>query len=136
MLNQKNGNGKRAVIVLSLLTLLFWAGSSWAGQAGKATQLTNDEVKNLITNAKTATDHGRLAQHFAEEAKAFEAGAKEHEVLATQYRLTPNPDETKRPGSPSTSAHCSKISAGLRSAAQAARQLSSEHAEMAKNAPN
>ena len=136
MLNQKNGIAKNAVIVLSLLTLLFWAGSSWAAQTGKATQPTNAEVKTLVTNAKTAADHGRLAQHFADEAKAFEAEAKDHEVLATQYRSTPNPDETKRPGSPTTAAHCSKIASGLRTAAQAARELSSEHAEMAKNAAN
>jgi hypothetical protein len=136
MLNQKNGIGKNTVIVLSLLTLLFWAGSSWAGQAGKATQLTDDQVTNLTTNAKTAANHVRLAQHFTAKADAYEAEAQEHEDLATQYRLTPNPDETKRPGTPRTAAHCYKTAAGLHKSAQNARQLSSDHAEMAKNAPN
>jgi hypothetical protein len=136
MLNQPNGIGKHALVVLSLLTLMFWAGSSWAGQAGKATQLTNDEVTNLTTSAKTAADHGRLAQHFTAKAEGYEAEAQEHENLATQYRQTPNPDETKHPGSPRTSAHCYKATAGLHRSARNARQLSSEHAEMAKNAPN
>lgn len=136
MLNQRNGIGKRAVIVLSLLTVLFWAGSSWAGQSGKATQLTNDQVTNLTANAKTAADHERLAQHFTAKANAYEAEAQEHEDLATQYRLTPNPDETKRPGTPRTAAHCYKTASGLHKSAQDARQLSSKHAEMAKNAPN
>jgi hypothetical protein len=136
MLNQMNGIGKRTVIVLSLLTVLFWAQSSWAGQSGKATQLSNDEVKSLVTNAKTSADHNRLSEHFAAKAQAYEAEAKEHDDLAVQYRQTPNPDETKRPGSPRTSAHCSSIGAALHRAAQGARQLASDHAEMAKNAPN
>jgi hypothetical protein len=136
MLNQMNGIGKRVVVVLSLLTLMFWAGSSWARQAGKATQLTNDEVTNLTANAKTAADHGRLAQHFTAEADTYEAEAQEHENLATQYRLTPNLDESKRPGTPRTAAHCYKTAAGLHKSAQKARQLAADHAEMAKNAPN
>jgi hypothetical protein len=136
MLNQKNGIGKNTVIVLSLLTVLFWAGPSWAGQAGKATQLTNDQVTNLTANAKTAADHERLAQHFSAKADAYEAEAQEHEDQATQYRLTPNPDETKRPGTPRTAAHCYKTSAGLHKSAKNARQLSSKHAEMANDAPN
>jgi hypothetical protein len=134
MLNQKNGIGKQAVVVLSLLTVLFWAGSSWAGQTGKATQLTDDQVTNLTTNAKTPADHQRLAQHFTAKAEAYEAEAQEHEDLATQYRLTPNPDETKHPGSPRTAAHCYQAAAGLRTSAQNARQFAAEHAEMAKNA--
>jgi len=136
MLNQKNGTSKHTVIVLSLLTLMFWAGTSWAGQAEKATQLTNDQVTNLTTNAKTAADHGRLAQEYTAKADAYDAEAKEHEDLATQYRLSPNPDETKRPGTPRTAAHCYRAAAGLHKSAQNARQLAADHSVMAKNAPN
>lgn len=136
MFNQVNRNSKLAVAALSLLTVLFWAGTSQAGQAATANQLTNDEVKALTTNARTAADHERLAQHFTANALASEAEAKVHEDMATQYRQTPNPDETKRPGSPRTYAHCYKTAAGLHRDAESARQLAIDHTAMTKNTPN
>src|SRR5712691_2305929 len=123
MFKEMKVTGKHAAVVLSLLTILISAAASRAGQAQNTIQLADDEVKNLAINAKTAADHARLAQHFTANAEAYEAEAKEHEDFATQYRQTPNPDETKRPGSPRTSAHCYKAAARLHKSAQNARQL-------------
>jgi hypothetical protein len=125
MLNQKNGIGKHTVMVLSLLTVLFWAGSSWAGQAGKTTQLTNTEVKNLITNAKTPEEHDRLAQYFNQKAAKLEAEAKEHIDLANAYHKgkTPNMQNASL---------CEEAASDERKAAQENRAIADSHHKAAE----
>ncbi|MBZ5662532.1 MAG: hypothetical protein LAO08_19185 [Acidobacteriia bacterium] len=120
MLNQKNGIGRRAVAVLSLLTLLFWAGSSWAGQAGKKTQLTNDQVKSLITSASTPEQHEQLAQYFNQKAAKLEAQANEHLDLANAYHKGKTPNM-------GNATLCEQAAGDERKAAQENREIAAGH---------
>jgi hypothetical protein len=126
MLNQQNGIGKQAVIVLSLLTLLFWAGSSWAGQAGKTPKLTGDQAKNLITNANTPEQHEQLAQYFNQKAAKLETEAKEHLDLANAYHKgkTPNMQNASL---------CEEAASDERKAAQENRAIAAGHHKEAED---
>jgi hypothetical protein len=120
MLNQQNGIRKQAVIVLSLLTLLFWAGSSWAGQTGKKSQLTDDQVKNLITSASTAEQHEQLAQYFNQKAAKLETEAKEHAELANAYHKGKTPNM-------GNATLCEQAAADERKAAQENSEIAAGH---------
>jgi hypothetical protein len=102
--------------------------------ADEAGILSKQELKNLISNAKTAADHTRLAKHFAAKAVQLEADAKEHEELAAQYKANPNIHEMKHPGSAQTAGHCEFFGKSLRKAATDAKKLASDHELMAKGA--
>ena len=126
MLNRQNGIGKHAVVVLSLLTVLFWAGSSWAGQAGKKAQLTNDQVKNLITNANTREQHEQLAQYFNQKAAKLEAQAKEHLGLANAYHKGKTPNMTN-------ASLCEQAASDERKAAQENSEIGAGHHKEAED---
>ena len=96
--------------------------------------LTKAEVKNLISNGETKADHGRLAKHFEAEAARYEAEAKEHSDLAQLYQRNTSATPTKYPGTSQSFQHCDSVSKGLHEAAENARQLAAEHADMAKAA--
>jgi len=53
--------------------------------AGPERPLTKTELKRLITNAQSKTDHERIAQYFEAEAASYEADAKDHADLAQFY---------------------------------------------------
>ncbi|HYL15832.1 MAG TPA: hypothetical protein VEV41_22540 [Terriglobales bacterium] len=95
--------------------------------------LKKDELKNLISNAKTAQDHQRIADHYAAKAEQFEAEATEHAEEAAKYKANPNMHEMKHPGSPQTASHCESMARSLRDAAKQARQLAEDHQAMAKS---
>lgn len=118
----------RIALLLSVMTVLA------GGIAVRAveTKLTKDELKSLIANAKTAQDHERLAAHFTAKADELEAEAREHMELATEYRAQPTGQQQKHPMGAKTAAHCDFFAAELRKAAQAARQMAADHAQMAK----
>ena len=120
MLNQKNGIGNRTVIAISLLTLLFWAGYSWAGQTLKKSQLTDDQVKNLITSASTPEQHEQLAQYFNQKAAKLEAEAKEHIDLANAYHKGKTPNM-------GNATLCEQAAADERKAAQENREIAADH---------
>lgn len=119
MLN-KNGIRKRAVTLLSLLVVLFWAGSSWAGQTGKKSQLTNDQVKNLITSASTPEQHEQLAQYFNQKAAKLETEANEHTDLANAYHKGKTPNM-------GNATLCEQTAADERKAAQENREIAAGH---------
>ena len=120
MLNKKNGIGNRTVIAISLLTLLFWAGSSWAGQTGKKSQLTDVQVKNLITSASTPEQHEQLAQYFNQKAAKLETEAKEHTDLANAYHKGKTPNM-------GNATLCEQAAADERKAAQENREIAADH---------
>jgi 1-aminocyclopropane-1-carboxylate deaminase/D-cysteine desulfhydrase-like pyridoxal-dependent ACC family enzyme len=116
----KNGISKRAVTVLSLLAVMVWAGSSWAGQTGKKSQLTDDQVKTLIVNASTPEQHEQLAQFFNQKAAKLETEANEHTDLANAYHKgkTPNMGNANL---------CEQAAADERKAAQENREIAADH---------
>jgi hypothetical protein len=97
--------------------------------------LSKHDLKPFIANAKTVQDHGRLAQHFDARANQLEAEANEHQELAAQYKANPTTHESKHPMSGETAGHCQYFADDLQKAAQRARQLATDHREMATPAP-
>jgi hypothetical protein len=126
MLNQTNGIGKRAVIAISLLTLLFVAGSSSAGQTGKKSQLTNDQAKDLINSASTPEQHEQLAQYFNQKAAKLETEAKEHLDLANAYHKGKTPNM-------GNATLCEQAAADERKAAQENREIAAGHHKEAES---
>ena len=95
--------------------------------------LTKSELKNLVANAETKTEHERIAQYFDAEATRYDAEAKEHGDLAPFYQRNPDPALSKHPGSQRSFQHCDSLGKSLKQAAEDARQLATEHREMAKH---
>ena len=126
MLNQKNGIGSRTVIALSLLSLLFVAGSSWAGQTAKKSQLTDDQAKSLITSASTPEQHEQLAQYFNQKAAKLEAEAKEHVDLANAYHKGKTPNM-------GNATLCEQAAADERKAAKDLRDIAAGHHKEAED---
>src|SRR5262245_9544831 len=84
--------------------------------------LSDAELKNLATSAKTAQDHTRLAAHYKAHAVEHETDAKLHEQLANQYDKT----------SPQLAGEARHYAAHSQEAAEALRNLSKIHDSMAK----
>ena len=105
-----------------------------SSDARPADMLSKQELLALVSSAKTAEDHLRLAKHFSAEAAQYEADAEEHVAMAKVYRTRPTASESKRPGAPDTSAHCDRLAEFARKSAQAAREIASEHRAMAEAA--
>ena len=122
---------KWMALCLALVAMLLVAGTPVRAQDGL---LSKQELKTLITNAKTPEDHQRLAKHFTAKAAQLEDDAKDHEALAAQYKANPNMHEMKHPTSPQTASHCLIMARSLRKAAADARMVASDHASMAKEA--
>ena len=104
--------------------------------AAKPKRLSKKEVVALITTAKTPADHQHLAQYYKAEADRLEVEAKDHEELAAAYRKNTTSQATamKMPMAPNTVAHCEFFAKSVREAANAAREMSAAHEQMAKDA--
>ena len=105
--------------------------AAFAAQEPKSTDLlTSKQVQELIATADTPADHTRLQKHFLAVAAKYEAEAAEHAGLAQSYRKP----HTGRlmPGSRTKQAeHCDRLTQTLRDAAKGARELASEHGQVA-----
>ena len=120
---------KRRTFWFSMLAISAAAGSLlWAADG----LLSKEELKTRIVNAKTVTDHERLAKHFDAKADQLEAESKEHQDLAAKYKANPTMHEQKHPMSGQTVGHCKYFADDLHKAAQSARQMAADHREMAK----
>ena len=135
-------NLKRVVIVTAIALATLIAGVKTVqlqAQDSKAkVTLSKKQLKDLIANAKTQTDHERIAQYYDAEAARYEADAKEHEDEGTYYAGAPHPTPSvgKSPNyySHNMVSHCPQIATKLNEAAQEARDLAAGHREMAKEA--
>ena len=93
--------------------------------------LTTKQVQELVATAKTPADHMKLTRHFKALAAKYDAEAKDHAVVAAAYRKAPNASESKRPGAPDTALHCDRLGELARNAAKQAREIATEHQQMA-----
>ena len=119
-----------AIVVLALVGLAVSAPPLVAQKSSAL--LTNKQLKELVTNAKTPADHVKLQKHFLALATKYEAEAADHMDLAGAYRKNPNGvAESKRPGGPETAVHCDRFADLTRQAAKEARELASAHEHMA-----
>lgn len=119
---------KRITAVLIGVILFVVSGIA----AERAHELTQKELKELLTKASTPQEHLRLAAHFSAKAKKYEAESAEHAEMARMYRRQPTPSEVKRPMAPDTAAHCEFIADNLAKAAKEARAIAAAHEKMAK----
>ncbi len=84
------------------------------------------DIPEAIANAKTAADHQRIADYFAQKAANYEAEAKLHEKMPQSY-LGPRYDFGLM------SSHCRELQKQLNAAAQEARALEQAHRELASS---
>ena len=105
--------------------------AAFAAQAPKSTDLlTSKQVQELIATADTPADHTRLQKHFLALAAKYDAEAAEHAGLAQSYRK-PHVGRLM-PGSRAKQAeHCERLTQTFRDAAKGARELASEHGQVA-----
>ena len=104
--------------------------------AGPERPLTKTELKRLIANAQTKTDHERIAQYFEAEAAVYEVDAKDHAELAQLYKKKEmqDADLSKHPPSLRAFEHGDALFRSLQKAAEQARNLAAEHRGMAHEA--
>ncbi len=102
--------------------------------AAKDKQLSQSELKNLVSNAETKADHERIAQYFDAEAAKYEAESKDHGELAQVYQRNSSATPKKYPGSMQPFNHCDALSKSLEQAAENARQMAADHRGMEKEA--
>ena len=93
----------------------------------KGPKLTDKQVRALITSAKTAADHNKLACYYRSEAKAEEKKAKYHEEMGELYKSSSNAKHDM-------TTHCKQFAEEARKAAEADNQLAEEHEKMAMEA--
>lgn len=120
---------KMRTVLFSMLVITFAGALLTADDRGL---LGKQELKSLITNAKSAQDHERIARHFDAKAGELEAESKEHRELAAQYRTNPTMHESKHPMSPETAGHCQYFADDLHKASERARQMANDHRQTAK----
>jgi Lhr-like helicase len=117
--------------VLAATLALFIAASlpSWAGDSHlmkTGPTMTPKQATALISVAKTAKDHQKLAKYFSQQADASEAEAKDHEAMIEAYRKSPGGDRMIE--------HCESLVKSNLELAKAFREMAAGHQGMAKEA--
>src|SRR5712692_9797932 len=87
--------------------------------------VTDDNLQQMIANAKTSADHGAIAAYYDKEAAEAEAKAKLHHETFNNYMRFRNP--------PWMAQHCADLANAFDRAAVEDKTLAEEHREMAKN---
>ena len=106
-----------------LTTIL--AGMVLIALAACATVPPVSEIPAAIANAKTAADHQRIADYFAQRAAGYEAEAKLHENMPQSYQGHPRYDFA------SMSSHCKALQKSLTASAEDAKALAQAHRDLA-----
>ena len=105
--------------------------AAFAAQESKPTDLlTSKQVQELIATADTPADHARLQKHFLAVAAKYDAEAAEHAALAQSYRK-PHVGRLMPGSRPKQAEHCERLAQTFRDAAKGARELASEHGQVA-----
>ncbi len=107
-----------------------------AGAMGQAApqreKLSRQQLKSLISSAKTPADHQRLAAHYRDEAERLKAKQREHEEEAEEYYKDP----FRHPGPkyPTLGQHCRDLAGFYGVAAQKALTMADLHERLAQEA--
>ena len=109
--------GKFTVIAAVVVGLSGLVASSRVVSAAQD-QLTDKQMEELVANASTPADHGRLRAHFLEMAATYTADADAHMLMAEGYR--------RRQDNP-PAIQADRIAQRAREAATTARQLVTYH---------
>lgn len=129
---ESNQPNRRIFATAALAAPLLLSQIASGQSSGK--MLTKKQLADLVSTAKTAADHRKLAEHYRAAAAMHEAEAQEHVALAAKYKANPNASEVKRPGDPDTAAHCLTYAEHCRKAAKSMSEMAAMHEEMAKKA--
>ena len=121
---------KKQTVWVLLLAATFTVPNKLRAQDPDA--ISKQDVKALVTNAKSAEEHERLAKHFDTEAVQLDAEANEHQDLVAGYKANSSGQASKHPMSGKTAGHCQYFADDLHKAATQARELAADHREMAK----
>lgn len=127
-------NRNRGVVSTMVLSLLMTIAVAQVSAAEPKGSLSNQQVRELVANAKTEDDHMKLAHHYAAMAEKHEAEAVEHEALAVEYARHPQLGSSKHPMGPNTAEHCKYFAQHCRESAKEMRAMSAAHEAMAKEA--
>lgn len=92
---------------------------------GAPTVLSDAQLQQLVTGARTPGDHGKLVEYFNSLAAKYSQDADAHATMAGGYRGHPR-------GMTSAVDHCERIVKQARTAAAEAKALAAEHQAMAK----
>ena len=93
---------------------------------GAPTVMSDAQLQQLITNARTPADHGKLVEYFTSLATKYSQDADSHAAMAVGYR------GNQRSGMISAVAHCDRLVQQARNAAAEAKALAAEHQALAK----
>lgn len=113
---------RRMVMLLALAAVGFLAACTTAPAV--------IDVPAALAAAKTRGDHLRLAEHFDNKVKAYEAEAAEHARLAVQYQSGLGTAGRAERGA-AMAAHCRQLQTQFTSAAEQARALAQAHRDVA-----
>lgn len=93
--------------------------------AGAPTVMSDAQLQQLVTSARTPADHGKLVEYFTSLVTKYSQDADSHAAMAAGYRGNPR-------GMTSAVAHCDRLVQQARAAATEAKALAAEHQAMAK----
>jgi hypothetical protein len=109
------------LLVTAILALILLSGLSSCAKNEKPASSEAD-LKYLVTHAKTASDHHKVAAYWRAEAERYETDAKQHEELAAYYKSS---------GSFESNDHCEVLVLANRNAVAQARALAASHEQLA-----
>ena len=120
----------RTIATLALIASAFLLGGAVPMPAAEI-QLSKQEVKDLVANAKTPADHLKLAAWYNAEAANLEAEAQEHELSADANRGRGETLGAKGPMNGRTAGHCDYFARTARETASNYRSLAAGQLELA-----
>lgn len=113
---------KRLAIVLAGMCLLVATTMPVMRAVAQPGLVTNDNLNQMIKNAKTPSDHEMIAEYYDREAAQNEKAAELHRISLNMYFKTAN------------RIHCNDLIKAYQQAADQDKALAAGHRQMAKNA--
>ena len=123
---------KRIFAISSLIAVLFVATLGFAETQSKSEKLSKEQLNSLISAAKTAAQHQRIADYYQARAQDYLAQAKEHEGMVAAY--TANSSMSTDKNRASTIGHCEYFVKTFNDMAVKSQELVKLHEQMAKDA--
>ncbi len=97
----------------------------------KTQELTAFDIKTTVKNARTKTDHEKIAAYYEQEAESYKYQAKRHKVMGDIHAHT---GFVKGESPIHTSKHCYQLSLTDKEAAEKSWSLARQHRDLAETA--
>ena len=117
--------------VVTVLGIVVALGNPFTVDAKE--KISKRALQEMIAGAKSAADHGAIADYYYAEAAKARAKAVEHDEMAGWYRKA-GEGVKKTPYAPGTINHCEQLVKDYKSTADDLTALAKEHEAMAKQA--